>query len=81
VHADADTDTGPGGCDLLEHLEVHLVRLAATAVLLRVRQAQQPEAAEGAEDVARELPARLVLRDVRTKLPVDDRAGEVDEVG
>ena len=81
VHADADADAGPRRRDLLEHLQVDLVRLAAAAELLRVRQAQQAGAAEGAEDVAREGGRGLGLVDVRAQLLVDDRARQVDEVG
>ena len=40
---------------ILQHLQVHLVRLAGAAVLLRVGQAEQPGPAEGAEHLAREL--------------------------
>ena len=54
VHGDADADAGPDRADLLEHLEVDLVGLAAAAVLLGVGQAQQPGLAERAEDVAGE---------------------------
>src|SRR3712207_9432998 len=38
VHADADADAGPPGGHLLERLQVHLVRLPAAAVLLRIGQ-------------------------------------------
>ena len=54
VHRDPDADARPDGRDLLDHLEVDLVGLAAAAVLLGVGQAEQPGAAQRAEHLARE---------------------------
>ena len=61
VHRDVDADAHPDDRDLLEHLEVDLVRLSATAVLLVERQRQQPGLAEQREHVARELGVGLGL--------------------
>ncbi len=61
VHADRDGDGGPARRDLLEHLQVDLVGLAAAAPLLGVRQAQQPRLAERREHTLRVGLGLLVL--------------------
>ena len=80
VHADRDRDRRPPRRDLLEHLQVHLVRLAAAAPLLGLRQAQQPGGTE-----LREHPIRIGLRllvrvDDGVEHLVGDVAGEGDQV-
>jgi hypothetical protein len=49
VHGQADADRHPSAGDLLQHLQIDLIRLAGTAVLLRVGQAEQAGLAECAE--------------------------------
>src|SRR6185312_2496937 len=68
LHRDADPDRRPAGPDLLQHLQVDLVRLAGAAVPLRERQAEQPRLAERAEHVPRE------------QLGVADLADQVEQV-
>jgi hypothetical protein len=63
----------------LQHLQVDLVGLTAAAVLLGVRQPQQAGLAEDAEELARELAARLVLGRPRRHLAVHEVAGELQE--
>ena len=79
VHADRDRDRGPPGRDLLEHLQVHLVGLAAAAPLLRLRQAQQPGRTELGEH-SLGVGLRLLVRvDDRVEHLVADVAGERDQ--
>ena len=59
VHGDADADAHPGRRDLLESLQVHLVRLAGPAQLLGIRHPQHARLAEQGERVPRELPGSL----------------------
>ncbi len=80
VDADTHPDAGPAGGDHLEDLQVHLVRLAAAAQLLGVRQAQQPRPSEQGEDVAGEPLVRLVLRGARGQLLVRDLGGQGQQV-
>ena len=49
MHRDPDPDTHPGGGDLLQRLQVDLVRLRRPAVLLRIGQAEQADLAEQGE--------------------------------
>ena len=81
VHADADPDAGPDGGDLLEHLEVDLVRLAAAAVLLGVGQPEQAGATEQPEHLAGEALLGLGARGERQQLvggQVADQPEQVD---
>ena len=71
VHAGADTDRGPRRGDLLEYLEVDLVRLAAATVLLRVGQAQQAGPAKRGEHLPVERVRALGLVHQRAQLLVD----------
>ena len=59
MHRDPDTHTHPGLGDLLQRLQIDLVRLVATAVLLRVRQTQHAGLPEQREQLAGELTGRL----------------------
>jgi hypothetical protein len=59
VHAHAQADGHPRPRQLLNDLQVDLVRLAAAAPSLRVGQAQQPRPAQQAERLAREGPGPL----------------------
>src|SRR5205823_11512523 len=61
--------------------EVHLVGLGAAAVLLRVGQAEQARPAEGADQLARELAARLEVGGPGCELGVGDLAGELEQRG
>jgi hypothetical protein len=54
VHAQPEADGQPGAGELLDDLQVHLVRLAAAAQPLRVRQAEQACGAERAEQLTGE---------------------------
>ena len=76
VHGDVDADAHPGGRDLLEHLQVDLVRLSAAALLLRERQREQPGLAEQREHVARELRVGLGLGGPRRELLGRDLADQ-----
>ena len=73
VDRDADGDRHPGRGDLLDDLEVDLVRLVGPAELLGVGQREQPGLAERAEGVERELrgwsPRPLGLGRVRAAAP------------
>ena len=80
VHGDADRDAGPDGGDLLQDLEIDLVRLARPAVLLGEGQPEQPAVAEGAEDLAREGGVGLRLGDPGDEFLGGEGAGEFDEV-
>ena len=80
VHADAESDTRPAGSDLLEHLQVDLVRLTAATVLLGHRQRHQVGLAQQGEDVAGEPLGLLVLGGQGQQLAVGDVADEVDQV-
>jgi hypothetical protein len=62
VDADAEADGESGRGQLLEDLEVDLVRLVPAAVLGVVRQAEKPGFGEQSEDLAREEPGVLLLR-------------------
>jgi hypothetical protein len=59
--AQADADRHPRGGDLLQHLEIDLVRDLAAAPALGVRQPQQPDFAEQPELLAGELRCLFVL--------------------
>ena len=80
VHADRDGDRGPARGDFLEHLQVDLVRLAAAAPLLGLRQAQQPGGAELREHAFGVGLRLLVLVDDRLEHLVGDVAGQFDQV-
>ena len=80
MHADAERDTGPAGCDLLEHLQIDLVRLATAAVLLGDRQGHQVGLAQHGEDVAGETLRLLVRGRAWRQLAIGDLAGQLDEV-
>ena len=55
MHGHAERHRHPPGGELLEHLQVHLVGLAAAAELLRVRQRQQAGPTQGGEHLSGEL--------------------------
>ena len=80
VHADGHRDGGPARGDLLEHLQVHLVRLAAAAPLLGLRQAQQARGAELREHAVGVRLGPLVLVDDRIEHLVGDVAGQRDQL-
>ena len=80
MHADAQGDARPAGRELLDDLEVDLVRLAAAADVLAEGQAEQPGLAQGPEGLAREPLLPLELRRVRRQLGVGQLAGEREEV-
>lgn len=80
VHADPEPDRQPVGRQLLQHLEVDLVRLPTAAVPLVVRQRQQPGLAEGAEHLAREPSDRLVLGGARLHLVAHQVPGEGEQL-
>ncbi len=84
MHGKAKPDGEPGGRELLDHLQVGLVRLARTAELFGVRQPEQPGPAEQLELRARETPVALsggggwpefIVRDLGCQL--EQRAGRV----
>ena len=75
-----DADAHPGAGDLLQRLQVDLVRLLAAAELLGVRQRQQPGLAEQPEDVARERARRLVGGRPRCQPLGGDLAGQREQV-
>ncbi len=79
VHRYAEADREPGAGQLLEHLQVDLVRLRRAAVLLRVGQAEQPGAAQRPEHVAGELAAVLELGCPRLELGGREIADEVEQ--
>ena len=80
VHADAEGDAGPAGGELLDHLQVHLVGLAAAADVLTEGQTQQAGVAEQPEDLAREALLPLVLPGLGGQLGVGQLARQGDEV-
>ncbi len=80
VHRRADTYRRPRRADLLQHLQVDLVRLPAPAELLGIGQRQQPGATQRTEHVARERRRRLSLGRLGSELLGDDLAGQGDEV-
>ena len=81
VHADAESDAGPPDRQLLEHLQVDLVGLAAAAHLLGEGQAEQAGVPQDAEDLAGEPLLPLVGRRLRRQLGVGQLAGQREEVG
>src|SRR5690606_1085049 len=80
VDADGFRDRQPAAGEDLQHLQVHLIRLARAADLLRVRQAEQPGAAQGPQHGAGKLAALLVAGGPRGELPVGQFGGEVEQV-
>jgi hypothetical protein len=80
VHAHAQADGEPAGRQLLDDLQIHRVRLPAAAVLLRVGQAEQPGAAQRAEDLAGEPPGLLFGGGARRELGRDQVAGQVEKI-
>lgn len=80
VHADCLGDREPPAGQDLQHLEVDLVRLGGAAVLLVVRQAQQPGPTEGAQHLPGELGAFLEVGGPRRELAVGEFGGEVEQV-
>jgi hypothetical protein len=80
VHADTERDARPAGGELLDHLEVDLVGLAAATDLLTERQAHQAGVPQQAEDLAREALLVLVLPGLGGELRVGQLARQGDEV-
>jgi hypothetical protein len=80
VHADTHPDTHPSCGQLLQHLEVHLVRLPAAAVLLVERQREQSGAAQEREHIAREAFTGLVVRRAGSELLGSDLTDEAEQV-
>jgi hypothetical protein len=80
VHADAEPDGQPGARQLLDDLEVGLVRLARAAEPLGVGQAEQPGLAEQGELLAREPALLLGLRHGRAQLLVGQLAGQAEQL-
>jgi hypothetical protein len=80
VHGDAHGHTHPGRGDLLDDLEVDLIGLSAAAVLLGIRQGEQPRAAQQGEGVARELGGLLGGTHNGRELVGTDLPGQIDEV-
>jgi hypothetical protein len=80
VHAHGDGHGGPARRELLEHLQVHLVRLRPAAVLLGVGQPQQAGGAERGEQALRVGLGPLVLLDACGELLVGEFAGEREQV-
>ena len=80
MHADAEGDAGPAGGELLDHLQVDLVGLAAAADVLAEGQAQQSGVPEHPEDLAGEPLLALVLRRLGRELGVGQLAGQRDQV-
>ena len=79
VHAHADRDARPDRGDLLDDLQVDLVRLAAPAELLGERQAQQPGLAQQGVRRRRELARLLRVVDLRRELLGHQLAGQLEE--
>ena len=79
VHAEADGHARPDRGDLLDDLQVHLVRLAAPAQLLGERQAHQPRLAEQGVRRRRELALLLRVVDLRRQLLGRQLAGQLEE--
>ena len=79
VHRDADADAGPHARELLEHLQVDLVRLAASAVLLGVGQPE--EAREHPGRIRAIYVRRTGTHDVARLAEVDALAAEVTAAG
>jgi hypothetical protein len=63
MDADGHSDGRPACRQLFEHLQVHLVRLAAPALVLGEGEAEQPRLAQGAEHLVGEALVGLVLSD------------------
>ncbi|MGX1253992.1 hypothetical protein RKD48_006503 [Streptomyces ambofaciens] len=80
MHADAEADGEPGRGQLLEDLEVDLVRLLAAAELGVVGQPQQAGVGQEGEDLAREASGVLLLGRARGDLTLRDVADERDQV-
>jgi hypothetical protein len=81
VHAHADTDAGPGGRDLLDHLQVGLVGLGAAAVLLGEGEGQQPRPPEQPVRRLRELGALLGVVHLGCELLGGDLTGQLEQGG
>ena len=71
VHADRDRHRRPPRRDLLEHLQIDLVGLAAATPLLRLRQAEQPRGTQLGEDARPDTsrPSRAHPRSGRAPCP------------
>ena len=80
VHADAEPDGQPGARQLLDDLEVGLVRLAGAAEPLGVGQAEQPGLAEQGELLAREPALPLGVGDGRAQLLVGQLPGQPQQL-
>jgi hypothetical protein len=80
VHAGRHGHGRPARRELLEHLQVDLVRLAPAADLLGVGQPEQPRLAERREQALRIGLGPLVLVDARRELLVREVAGQVEQV-
>ena len=79
MHADADADAGPRRGDLLEHLQVDLVRLAAAAVAPRGRAgtAARPARACGRRRAGTRPRARASATCGRSSLPTMSRVSAI----
>ncbi len=80
MHAGRGGDRRPAGGELLEHLQIDLVRLASAALVLRVRQPEQAEPAHLREQAVGVDLVPLGLVDDRRELAVGEVANQVDEV-
>ncbi len=81
VHAGGHRDRRPARAELLEDLQVHLVRLAAAALLLGVGQPEQPRLAERAEQPVGQRLGGLAGRGPRGELLVADVPDQREELG
>ena len=80
VHAHRDRDRGPPHGQFLQDLQVHLVRLAAAAQRLGIRQAQQARRTDDLEDLGREDPGGFRLGDAGRQLALGQLPGQVEQV-
>lgn len=72
MDADAEADGEPGRGELLEDLQIDLVRLVAAAEFRVVRKSEQSGLGKQGEDLAREVPGVLLLGRVRGDLALGD---------
>ncbi|BBJ39438.1 hypothetical protein SSPO_021560 [Streptomyces antimycoticus] len=80
VDADAEADGQPGRRELLQNLQIDLVRLVAAAELLGLDQPQQPGLGQQGEQLAGEVPGGLLLGGPGLDLPFDQLADERNQV-
>jgi hypothetical protein len=79
VHRHGDRDGRPPRGELLEHLQVDLVGLAAAAELLRIGQPEQARPAQGREEALGVGLGALVVVHARRQFLVGDLARQLDE--